>query len=139
MADLVNDFLTEEEFSLRNSLAYAGLGLSKVTGQVTEIVSGVGFAGQQYSAERQKRMADILGEMLFHWHVLATTVDGVGVEQIIEQYIAHYEAVREHLKQQRITIHDMMEMKKHVKPGALREIERNRDNAEKKKIREKFR
>ena len=134
--NLVQGFLAEEEFSLRNSLAYAGLGLSKTTGLINEVVSGVGFSEQPYTKERQTKIAEVLGEMLFYWHVMASTVEGIKPEQIIDQYVASYEAMRSHLQQQKITIFDMMEMKRHVKSSALRDLERASDGIEKKKSRE---
>lgn len=140
--NLVNDFLNEEEFSLRNALAYAGMGISKTTGQANEIISGVGFAEQQYSSERRQRMSEILGEMLFHWHVLASTVD-IPVDEIVAHYITTYEATRIKIAREKITLNDMMEMKKHVKKGALeyddREIEREADSKLKKRFREQMR
>jgi len=136
---LARDFLSDENLSLTNSLAYAGLGMSKVTGQANEIISGVGFAGYQYSPDRQKRMMEILGEMMFYWHVLATTVAEVGsVEQIIEQYINEFEAVKVKIAHGKITIQDMMDMGKYVKAGALRDIELKRDAEEKAKAREQI-
>jgi len=135
---LVTEFLESENLSLLNKLAYAGMGFSKTTGQVSEIVSGIGFAEQIYSNERQKRMIELLGEMMFYWHVLASTV-GVGHKKIIEEYINSYEAIKVKLgKNESITIQDMMNMKKFVKAGALRDVERARDNEDKRRKRERM-
>ena len=136
LENLVRKFLAEEDFSLRNTLAYAGLGLSKTTGQASEIINGVGFAEQPYTRERQLKMAELLGEMLFYWNVLATTIDGIDIEEIVAEYVSSYEAIKNIAQDQRITIQDMMEMRKHVKPGALRDLERAKDAEEKQRIRE---
>lgn len=136
MEDLVYKFLNEEDFTLRNALAYAGLGLAKTVGQANEIIAGVGFAGQQYSDDRQKRMAEILGELRFNYIMLASTLDNISAEEIESQYVASYEAIRaKKQREKNITIADMMEMKKHVKPGALLE----KDSDQKKKWRERMR
>ena len=137
---VVQEFLTEEGFQLKNALAYAGLGITKTTGQASEIISGVGFSGQQYGPDRQVRMAEILGEMLFYWHVLASTTE-IPYEEIIAQYIAAYEATKVTSKEplHKISLQDMMDMRKHVKAGALaRDIDRELDNREKRKSREKL-
>jgi len=120
LEDLANRFLKEEGFSLQNALAYAGLGLSKTTGSANEIVSGIGFAEHQYSPELQVRMSEILGEQLFYWHVLASTT-GMNFHQIIEEYMHSYEAIREKLVKDKVTIQDMMNMRRHVKAEALQE------------------
>ncbi|MCL2755460.1 MAG: hypothetical protein FWE45_00190 [Firmicutes bacterium] len=132
---LVNEFLGDEGFNLRNALAYGGMGLSKTTGQANEIISGVGFAEQQYSRDRQIRMGEILGEMLFYWHVLASTIE-MPIDEIIAQYVSSFEATRVTLAKDKVTIQDMMEMKKHVKASVLADLERSKDNNEKKKVRE---
>ena len=119
--DLVQRFLKEENFSLLNSLSYAGLGLSKTTGQANDIIAGIGFADNQYSPQLQIRMSEILGEMLFYWHVLALTTS-LHFHEIIEEYMHSYEAIREKLVKQKVTIQDMMDMKKHVKPEALASV-----------------
>lgn len=142
MENLVKQFLYEEDFTLRNALAYAGLGLSKTTGMAGEIVNGVGFANQQYSEERQARMGEILGEMLFYWHVLVSTIN-TSPRDIVNQYLASWEATRVKLAQEAgITLQDMMEMKKHVKPEAMlkyaHEIEREEDWREKESERKKM-
>ena len=144
MENLVRDFLNSEELSLKNTLAYGGIGLSKTSGQICDIVSGVGFAGQQYSTERQTRVAEILGEMLFHVHVIASTID-MPISEISQQYINSYLAIQKtdinivNEKEDKITLQDMMDMKKHVKAEAiikLNEKHRASDNNEKRKQRE---
>ena len=138
MENLVREFLANEELSLKNAMAYGGFGLSKTSGQVNEIVSGIGFADQQYSPERQGRMGEILGEMMFYWFVMATTLE-VPFEEIIHEYIASYEAIKAKMAQEKgnITLQDMMEMRKHVKPGVI-QAERERDWRTKKKTRERM-
>jgi len=141
MEKLVRQFLTEEDFTLKNALAFAGLGLSRTIGQANEIISGVGFAGQQYSHERQDIMSEMLGAMLFYWHVLASTLESKSPSEIESEYIAAYEATRVKVDQQEqdgITIVDMMEMRKHIKPGAILEAERKADWEAKKKRREQM-
>ena len=130
--DMVQRFLKEENFSLLNSLSYAGLGLSKTTGQANEIITGIGFADNQYSPQLQIRMSEILGEMLFYWHVLALTT-GMSFHEIIEEYMHSYEAIREKLVKDKITIQDMMEMKKHVKSDALKKIVQEEERQQRKK------
>ena len=142
MDNLVREFLTAEEMSLRNALAYGGLGVSRTSGQVNEIVAGIGFAEQQYSKERQVRMSEILGEMLFHWFVLASTLE-IPFEEIVAEYIASYEQIQLKIAQEKgITLQDMLEMRKHVKPEALlrqtMEHEREKDWREKRKKREQM-
>jgi len=132
MESLAKRFLTEEGFSLQNALAYAGMGLAKTTGQASEIISGVGFSEHQYSPERQKLMAEVLGEMMFCWQILASTLDTISPEEIEGQYINAYETTRQLLSKEKVTIQDMMDMGRHVKPEALREM----DNEHKKKMRE---
>ncbi|MCL2846197.1 MAG: hypothetical protein FWE38_00735 [Firmicutes bacterium] len=139
MENLVREFLTEEGMTLRNALAYAGIGMSKSTGQAAEIVGAVGFSESPYSPERQRRMAEILGEMLFYWHVMASTLD-VPFEEIIAEYISSYEATKVKVPREKITLQDMMEMRKHVKANVFDEMEAKReiDNKEKKKMREQM-
>lgn len=141
LEDLVQRFLKEEGFSLRNALAYAGLGVSKTAGSANEIIAGVGFVGHQYSPDRQTRMSEILGEMLFYWHVLASTLE-IPFPEIIEEYMHSYEAIRAKLQKDKITIQDMMDMGKFVKPAALAQSEhdlaREVDWTEKRKKREKL-
>jgi len=134
---LAKDFLTDEGMSLRNALAFGGMGLAKTTGHASEIISGVGFSEQQYGPERQSRMAEILGEMLFHWHILASTLE-IPYEEIIGQYLSAYEATRRTIhKDKGITLQDMMEMRKHVKSPISNEVDikRELDWMEKKKQR----
>ena len=119
MSKMVADFLVEEEFDIKNSLAYAGLGLSKTTGQINEIITGIGFGGAPYSADRMRKMAEVLGEVMFHWHVLASTLE-IPFDEIIAQYVASFQMTRSStIGDRRITIQDMMDMKKYVKAGVL--------------------
>lgn len=137
MENLVADFLNDEGFNLRTALAYAGMGLSKTSGQANEIISGVGFAEQQFSRDRQVRMGEIIGEAMFYLHVLASTLD-LPMDEITAQYISSYEAIKVTLAKDKITIQDMMDMKKHVKAGVLADLERERDWKEKKRFREQL-
>ena len=130
---VVRQFITDENFSLGNALTYAGLGLSKTTGSVNEIINGVGFGGQQYSPERMNRMAEVLGEKLFHWMVIASTLE-ISPEGIVAQYISSWEATRVKMAEEAgITLQDMMNMKRHVKPEAMM---RYMDEEEKRRQRE---
>lgn len=138
LEDLVGRFLKEEGFSLRNALAYAGLGLSKNTGHINEIIAGIGFGEHQYSPDLQIRMTEHLGEMLFYWHVLASTTS-LNFHEIIEEYMHSYEAIREKLAKEKVTIQDMMDMRKHVKASVLNDIQKlkeEKDYQERKKKRE---
>ena len=135
METLAKRFLTEEGFSLQNALAYAGMGMAKTTGQASEIIAGVGFGDVQYTPERQKRMAEILGEMLFHWQVLASTLDIMTPEEIEGEYINAYEVTRNLRAKEKVTIQDMMEMGRHVKQDAIEHL-REVDNISKQKVRE---
>jgi len=134
MENLAKRFLTEEGLSLQNALVYGGLGLSKTSGQISEIVAGVGFADHQYSHERQKLVAEILGEMLFCWQVLASTLDIISPEEIEAEYINIYETMRQLHTKEKVTIQDMMEMGRHIKPEAL-EYMREKDGNFKQKVR----
>ena len=135
MESLAKHFLTEEGFSLQNALAYAGMGLAKTTGQASEIIAGVGFGDHQYTPDRQKRMAEILGEILFHWQVIASTLDIISPEEIEGEYINAYEVTRNLRQKEKVTIKDMMDMGRHVKHDALEQM-REKDNNEKQKVRE---
>ena len=115
--NLVREFLSDEGFTLKSALAYGGVGLAKVTGQANEIIGGVGFGQHQYGPERQARMGEILGELLFYWHVIATTVD-IPFDEIIAQYVSSYEATRSPIareKEKPISLEDLMDMSRHVK------------------------
>ena len=114
---LVKEFLSDEGFTLKSALAYGGVGLAKVTGQANEIIGGVGFGHHQYGSERQARMSEILGELLFYWHVLVSTLD-VPFDEIIAQYVSSYEATRNTVpreKEKPISLEDLMDMSRHVK------------------------
>ena len=139
MVKLAQEFVAEEGLTMKNALNYSGLGMSKTAGQIAEIVSGVGFADHPYSPDRQRLMAEILGEVMFYWHVLASTLE-IAPEEIIAEYIATYENTRVTAAKEKISIVDMMEMRKYVKNAVgahnEREVERKKDNEEKRKRRE---
>ena len=134
--ELVYKFLSEEEFTIRNALAYAGVGLSKTTGACNDIIAGVGFSNHPYNDERKKAVAEHLGEMLFYWHVLASTTD-VSPSEIVAQYMHSYRTKNniEH-EETKVSITELM---RHVKqqvqmPSREREKE---DEIQKKKWRER--
>ena len=138
LESIVRDFLEDEEFSLKNALAYATLGLGKAAGQAGEIASGVGFSEHPYSRDRQIRMAEIIGESLFYLQVLATTTD-ISLDEIVAQYISAFEATRiKKRHDKRISIQDLMDMKNFVKAGASaqRTAELAVDSEKKRKWRE---
>ena len=109
---LVKKFLQEEKFTLRNALAYAGLGLSKTGGHIGSVVTDIVFNGHQYNEERKKRVAEDLGEMMFYWHVLASSVD-ISPDEIIQQFISLYLIKNQQMSQEmQASIVDLL---KHVK------------------------
>ena len=135
MENIVKRFLVEEGYSLSQAMEYAAMTLSKTTGQVNDIASGIRFSEHQYTPERQKMMAEVLGEALFAWHVLATTLDGLLPEEIEAAYINAYEISRSLLAKQKVTLQDMMDLERHIKPEAIEQV-RERDSKFKQRVRE---
>jgi len=131
LEDLVKKFLSDEEFTIRNALSYASVGLSKTTGAASEIIGGVGFSGHSYNDERKAFMAEHLGEMLFYWHVLASTVD-LAPDEIVQQYIHSYKLKNNLKVDEQVNIAELM---KHVKPGAR--IREKADEEQKRKLSER--
>jgi len=130
---IVDKFMNEEDFTLRNAFAYAGIGLSKTVGSINGIIGGIGFSGNAYDDERKRFMAEHLGEMLFYWHVLASTT-GVAFEDIIAQYIHSYRVTNNLKVDEQVNITELM---KHVKPEA-RPSKAKEDAEQKKKWRDKL-
>jgi len=87
--NLVKKFLEEEKLTLRNALAYAGLGLSKTGGKINGIVTDIAFNGHAYNEERKDQVADLLGEMYFDWLILAGSC-GYTPDEIYQRYVHIY-------------------------------------------------
>jgi len=133
LEELARKFLSEEEYSVRDALNYAGLGLSKASGACNQVISDVSFAGHSYNSERKKSMAEHLGEILFHWHVLVLTTD-ISAEDIMAQYVHSYKTLHKIKVEEKVNIAELL---RHVKPS-VRELERKDDELKKKKWREKI-
>ena len=132
LESIVKKFLGEEEFTMRNALAYAGVGLSKTTGAVNEIIGGIGFSDHPYNDDRKSYMAEYLGEMLFYWQVLASTTDFTP-DEIIQRYVHSYKVTNNLKIDEQVNITELM---KHLKPGAR--AREQADEEQKKKWREKL-
>lgn len=119
--DLVEKFLKDEKLPLKNTLAYGGLGLSKSSGAINEIVTDIVFSGHVYSSERKQIVAEQLGEMMFYWHVIASTVD-ISIEEILDQYVSLY-LVKNNQISSELNV-SIVELMKHVKVDAkMQEID----------------
>lgn len=140
---LVKKFLKEEEFTLRNALAYAGLGLGKTQGALDDIVLDIAFNGNPYNDERKKRVAEHLGEMMFYWQVLASTCD-ISPEDIEQQFVSEFLTKNKKVISEMTTEEvraSILELMEHVKPKQKvkhMEIETKRDEKLKKKMREEM-
>ena len=133
---LVKKFLAEEQFTLRNALAYAGLGLFKTGGAISKVVTDIAFNAHSYNDERKKQVAEDLGEMMFYWHVLASTVDmapDVIMQEFVNLYLVKNNVITDEMH---ISIKELM---KHMKKASkLEEIERKKDEKLKRESREKL-
>jgi hypothetical protein len=89
LQNLVYKFMEREQITLKQALLQSSLGCSAKTGDIAEIVRGVVYNSYPYSDERKKRINEHLGEMLFHWVMLASTT-GASPEAIISEYISLY-------------------------------------------------
>ena len=81
--------MEREQVTLKQALLQSSLGMCSKTGDIAEIVRGVVYSEYPYTEERKKRNIEYLGEMLFYWVMLSTTV-GASPDDIINQYIATY-------------------------------------------------
>ena len=112
MKGLVDKFVKDEKLSTKNALVYSGLGLSKTSGHINSVVSDVAFNGFMYDVERQKRIAEDLGEMLFHWYLAATTVE-IPADEIIQQFINQF-YLKNNITPEKLQP-SILELMKHVK------------------------
>jgi hypothetical protein len=85
--NIAEKFLKEENMPITNALAFGSLGLTKSVGDIAEIVYGVSFSGHPYNDERKKEIAEVLGDILFYWHILAIT-SGVPWQDIMQGWIS---------------------------------------------------
>jgi NTP pyrophosphatase (non-canonical NTP hydrolase) len=130
--DIADKFLREEKMPTTNALSFAGLGLTKSVGDVAEIAYGVGFSGHPYSDERKSEMAEVLGDILFYWHILAIT-SGIPWQDIMQRWISEWLVKQKvHIADddtQRVSIKDLlkhMKRKDKISDEILRETERLR-------------
>ena len=89
LQNIVYKFMEREQVTLKQALLQSSLGMCSKTGDVAEIVRGVVYSDYPYTDERKKRNAEHLGELLFYWVMLASTV-GATPDEIMSQYIATY-------------------------------------------------
>ena len=112
MEDLAKKFANEAKMPLKSLLAYGGLGIGDAAGRVNSIAKGVIFAEHPYSADRKTDMEEALGELLFCWHVLATTVDATPAE-IAQKFVNMYLVKGNKISED---VHvSILEMMKHLK------------------------
>jgi hypothetical protein len=87
--DIAEKFLKEEKLPLLDALSFASLGLTKSIGDIAEIVYGVCFSEHPYDDERKGNMAEILGNILFYWHILAMTSGFTG-QTIVKGWVSSW-------------------------------------------------
>ena len=115
--DIAEKFLKEENMPVANALAFSSLGLAKSAGDIAEIVYGVGFSKHPYNDERKKEVAEILGDILFYWHILAIT-SGIPWQDIMSGWVAAWVVKQKGLnaleldEDGKVSIRDLM---KHLK------------------------
>jgi hypothetical protein len=78
--DIAEKFLKTEQLSLTEALTFGTMGLTKSIGDIAEISYGVKFSEHPYDDERKGNMAELLGYVLFYWHILALTSGFAGLE-----------------------------------------------------------
>lgn len=112
MEELAKKFAEEEKMPLKSLLAYGGFGISDAGGKINAITKGVVFAGHPYNDERKIDMEEALGELLFAWHVLATTTD-VRPKDIAQKFVNLYLVKGNKISEE---VHvSLVEMMKHLK------------------------
>jgi len=134
--NLVKKFLADEKFTLRNTMVYGGLGLSKTSGGLNDVVTDIAFNGHPYTEERKRQVAEQLGEMMFYWHVLALTCE-ISPDEIVQQYVNMYLVKNNQLSVELNA--SILELMKHVKTNVKvsdDEIKRKRDEEKKKRVRD---
>ena len=87
--DIAEKFLKEENMPTSNALAFASLGLTRCVGDIAEIVYGVGFSKHPYNDERKKHISEVLGDILFYWHVTAIT-SGIPWQDIMQSWVSSW-------------------------------------------------
>jgi hypothetical protein len=112
LTGIVDKFLKEENFTLRNALAYAGLGVSQKSGEINKVVTDIAFNGHPYSDERKERIADALGEMMFYWCILAEYT-GYNPDEILQQFVNYYLVKNKQVSQEMQA--SLLELMKHIK------------------------
>jgi NTP pyrophosphatase (non-canonical NTP hydrolase) len=85
--DIAEKFLKEEKLPIPDALAFASLGLAKSIGEIAEITYGVSFSGHPYNDERKKETAEVMGDILFYWHILAI-VSGIPWQDVMQSWIS---------------------------------------------------
>ena len=135
MEELAQKFAREENMPLKSLLAYGGLGVGDAGGRINSIIKGIIFAGHPYSDERKTKMEEALGEMLFDWHLLATTLE-VSPKEIAQKFVSMYLVKGNKISEE---VHvSILEMMKHLKIEA-EELEKKKKDAKlKKQQREKL-
>ena len=103
LQNIVYKFMEREQVTLKQALLQSSLGMCAKTGDIAEIVRGVVYSDYPYTEERKKRNAEHLGELLFYWVMLASTV-GMSPEEIMSQYIVSY------IKKNKITREDELKI-----------------------------
>jgi hypothetical protein len=117
--DIAEKFLREEKLTLSDALTFGSLGLSKSVGDIAEIAYGVKFSEHPYNDERKGDMAEILGYVLFYWHILAMT-SGFAGQEIVKGWVSSW-LIKNNIKVSEdihISIKDLL---KHMK-GKLKEL-----------------
>jgi hypothetical protein len=116
--DIAEKFLREEKLTLADALTFGGLGLSNCIGDIAEIAYGVRFSEHPYNDERKGDMAEILGYVLFYWHILALT-SGFAGQEIVKGWVSSW-LVKNNVKANEDLHISIKELLKHMK-GKLKE------------------
>ena len=111
--NLVKRFLEDEKLTLRNSLAYAGLGLSKSSGEINEVVTDIAFNGHAFTDERKDQVSDALGDLMFYVHILAQQCD-ISLEDIVRRFI-NYFLIKNNQQVETETTVSLTELMRHAK------------------------
>jgi len=109
---IAKQFLEDGKFTLRNALAYAGLGLSKATGDINAITSGVAFNGYPYTSERKGVIEESVGELMFYMQILLDSC-GSSFSTALQKYINLFLIKNKQLTKEMSA--SILELMKHVK------------------------